>query len=164
MSPYVASLRAAVGSSLLVLPAVTGIIRDRDNRILLVHQRDTDSWSTPGGSIDLHESPADAVVREVWEETGFEVEPVRIVGVFAGPDTFTVYPNGDQVSYINTVFDCDVRGGALRRESDETTDVAFIGVEDMERHRMTTWARGLLPRLFKPATQAYFEPPSWRRR
>src|SRR5689334_3384007 len=98
MSPYLAGLRAAVGPRLLLLPAVTGIVRARHNRILLVHQLDTDLWTTPGGGVDPGETPADAVAREVWEETGFEVEPVRILGVYANPDTYVTYPNGHQAA------------------------------------------------------------------
>jgi len=70
ISPYIRRLREAVGSDLLLVPSVAGIIFDHDGRILLVRQADDGVWSTPGGAIEPNEEPADAVVREVWEETG----------------------------------------------------------------------------------------------
>ena len=77
MSPYIRRLRAHVGSARLLMPSVSGIVRAAGNRLLLVQQRDDGMWSTPGGSIELDETPADAVVREVWEETGLLVAPRR---------------------------------------------------------------------------------------
>ena len=85
MSPYLRALRESVGSRLLVLPSVTGIVFDDQKRVLLVRQRDIGVWSTPGGSIEPNETPANAVVREVWEETGLHIRPARILGVFGGP-------------------------------------------------------------------------------
>ena len=76
MSPHIRRLRAAVGSELLVLPSVSGIIFDDKGRILLVRQVESGVWTTPGGSVDPYETPSDAVVREVWEETGLYTAPV----------------------------------------------------------------------------------------
>ena len=75
MSQHVRRLRAALGSELLVLPSVTGIVYDERDRILLVRQSAGGVWSAPGGSVDPNETPADAVVREVWEETGLYIDP-----------------------------------------------------------------------------------------
>lgn len=85
ISPHIRRLRDAVGSELLVLPAVTGIVFDDRDRILLVRQAEGGVWTTPGGAVDPDELPADAVVREVWEETGLYTEPIRILGVHGGP-------------------------------------------------------------------------------
>ena len=70
MSAYMRKLRAHIGSARLLAPSVTGIVRGAEGRVLLVRQSDDKRWSTPGGAIEPDESPADAVVREVWEETG----------------------------------------------------------------------------------------------
>ena len=98
MSEYMRSLRAAVGHRLLELPAVTILVRDDRGRVLLVRQSDPEIWSTPGGAIEPYEVPADAALREVWEETGLEVKLTRMVGAFGGPDFVTRYGNGDLVS------------------------------------------------------------------
>src|SRR5437867_4440126 len=96
MSSHVRRLRAAVGSELLVLPSVTGIVFDDRGRILLVRQAESGVWSAPGGAVDPDETPSDAVVREVWEETGLYTAPMRILGVYGGPPCLVTYANGDR--------------------------------------------------------------------
>ena len=139
MSPHIQRLRAAVGSELLLLPAVTGIIFDDRGRILLVRHTESGVWTAPGGAVEPHETPSDAVVREVWEETGLYTAPVRILGVYGGPSCLVTYPNGDRTAYVMTVFECDVRGGALRAVSDETTDAAFVGADELSHYPTSSW-------------------------
>lgn len=67
--PFIAALRSKLGSDLLLVPTVVVIARDAEERLLLVHDRDSDNWTLPGGIIEPGEAPADAAVREVWEET-----------------------------------------------------------------------------------------------
>jgi ADP-ribose pyrophosphatase YjhB (NUDIX family) len=162
MSPHVRRLREAIGSELLVLPSATGIVFDDRGRILLVRQTESGLWSVPGGTIDPGETPADAVVREVWEETGLHTAPVRILGVYGGPTCLVTYANGDRTEYVMTAFECEVRGGTLRAVSDETMGSAFVAAEDLSRYRTSSWVRHVLPSLYDRSRSGYFEPPSWR--
>lgn len=162
MSPHVQRLRAAVGSELLVLPSVTGIIFDDQNRILLVRQTEGGVWSAPGGAIDPEEMPADAVVREVWEETGLYTKPVRLLGVYGGPPCLVTYPNGDQTVYVMTVFECAVLGGALHGKSDETSAAKFIAADELASYPTSGWVQHVLPGLYDRSRGAHFEPPRWQ--
>ena len=126
ISPYIAGLRLSQGSTRLLLPSVTGIIYDAAGGILLVRQREGGIWSTPGGAVEPDETPADAVVREVQEETGLLVRPDRSLGVFGGPSFVGRYSNGDETQYVMTVFDCAGLGGHLRPDTHETVEVRFI--------------------------------------
>jgi ADP-ribose pyrophosphatase YjhB (NUDIX family) len=162
MSAHVRRLRDALGSELLVLPAVTAIIFDDRERILLVRQIDGGVWTVPGGAVDPNETPADAVVREVWEETGLLVAPVRLLGVHGGPTCVVTYGNGDRTSYVMTVFECEVRGGILRNQSDETSDAAFVGRAELASYRTSRWVEHGLPRLYDRAGDGFFDPPSWQ--
>jgi 8-oxo-dGTP pyrophosphatase MutT (NUDIX family) len=83
ISEFYRALREQVGTRLLLMPAVAAIVRDRDGRILVQQQHD-DSWSLPAGAVEPGESPGEAIVREVLEETGHAVEPVRIIAVVGG--------------------------------------------------------------------------------
>jgi 8-oxo-dGTP diphosphatase len=83
--PYISDLRAQIGHALLLLPAAAAIIQDDEGRVLLIRRGDGRGWSLPGGMMEPGERIAEAVVREVWEETGLEVEPVRLVGVYSDP-------------------------------------------------------------------------------
>jgi 8-oxo-dGTP pyrophosphatase MutT (NUDIX family) len=160
MSSYVRRLRSLVGRELLMLPSVAGIVFDGAGGILLVRQRDVGLWSTPGGAIEPDETPADAVVREIWEETGLVTRPVRILGVY-GARTVE-YPNGDLVSYVTTVFECEVVDGTLHRTSDEVSDAAFVRPDQLAEYPSTDWARRVLPALVPRQDRTVFEPATWR--
>ena len=85
ISPYMKNLRAHFGSQLVLMPSVAAIIRNEAGQILFLVRADNGLWDLPAGAIDPGETPAQAVVREVREETGLIVEPVAVGGVFGGP-------------------------------------------------------------------------------
>ncbi|NWG00525.1 MAG: NUDIX hydrolase N-terminal domain-containing protein [Thermoanaerobaculaceae bacterium] len=97
----------------------------RDGRILLVQERTDQRWAMPGGWADVGETPSQMVVRETWEESGFEVVPRRLVGVFDANrggrplELFHAY---------KLVFLCDIVGGTART-SDETLAVDFFAFD-----------------------------------
>ena len=158
ISPYIASVRASLGSTRLLLPSVTGIIFDANGSILLLRHRDGDVWSTPGGAIEPDETPADAVVREVQEETGLIVRPDRILGVFGGPSFVVRYSNGDETQYVMTVFDCAVLGGTLRPVTDEIVELRFIAKNELGDLELSPWVGEVLPLLYDRPSQALFRP------
>jgi 8-oxo-dGTP pyrophosphatase MutT (NUDIX family) len=130
ISPYLKELRDKVGHRLLIMPGVAAVIRDATGRILL--QKRTDGlWSLPAGAIDPGEAPAQALVREVWEETGLRVRPRRLLGVFGGRTFRYTCPNGDEVENLSLVFDCEVVGGVLGGQDDETAELHFFVTEEM---------------------------------
>lgn len=60
---------------------VFGIIFDSEGKVLLVHRTDYDLWNLPGGRLENNEVPWEGVKREIKEETGFESEVIKLVGV-----------------------------------------------------------------------------------
>lgn len=76
------------------------------------------AWTLPGGGIDFGESPADAMVREVAEETGLRVEPVAVAAV----DSICDRSGSDDYHGIRILFEARVLGGALRHETAGSTD------------------------------------------
>lgn len=161
ISAYLAGLRTRVGHDLLVVPSVTAAVLDPDGRLLLAKHRSGEVWATPGGSVDPDETPADAVVREAWEETGLLVEPVRVVGAYGGAAFRVRYPNGDQVSYVMTVFACRVLGGTLRPDGDETLDVRYVARDEIAALKVAAWLPFVLPDVFARGG-GRFTPPAWR--
>ena len=95
---YIKALRASMGDSLLLLPGVAAVIHNSSKEILL-QEKSEEIWSLPAGMIEPGESPKEAIVREVQEETGLVIVPSKILGVFGGTEFRYVYPNGDQVEY-----------------------------------------------------------------
>jgi ADP-ribose pyrophosphatase YjhB (NUDIX family) len=148
ISPYILQLRARVGSMRLLLPSVSAHIFDAAGRLLLVRQRDSGVWSTPGGVLEPDERPAEAVVRETWEETGLRVEPEALVGAYGGPEFVVHYPNGDEVQYAIMAFRCRVVGGELRADGDETTAVQYWSAAELATLPMPAWLQTIRPSIF----------------
>jgi 8-oxo-dGTP pyrophosphatase MutT (NUDIX family) len=130
MSDYYKTLRERIGSSLLLTPGVSAVVRDELGRILLQQGHD-DSWSLPAGAIEPGESPSVAIIREVLEETGLRVRPRAIAAVMGGAACRVRYPNGDQVEYVVTVFDCEIIAGDLITSNDETKTLVYFARDDM---------------------------------
>lgn len=163
MSPYIRTLRKHLGNARLLMPSVAGIVRDTSDRVLLVQQRDDGVWTTPGGSLEMTDTPADAVVREVWEETGLLVAPTRIVAVLGGPAFVVRYPNGDETQYVSTVFECEIRGGALLTHGDAGDEIEaarFFSHDEALELELGPWLRPVISRLYDRSA-TWFEPPVW---
>jgi ADP-ribose pyrophosphatase YjhB (NUDIX family) len=162
MSEYLRRLRDKVGNDLMVLPAVAVMVLDADRRLLLVRDAGTGLWATPGGAVDPDEDPADAAVREMWEETGLLVELTRVLGVYGGPEFRMTYPNGDVVSYCIVSFGAEIRGGAMRPDGVETLEVRWFSQAETEALDMGAWTRITIGDAFAPPDGARFAAPSWQ--
>ena len=161
ISDYLRALRAKVGRDLLLMPSVTAAIVDEQRRLLMVLHADRRTWVLPGGCIDPGETPADALVREVWEETGLRAEPVRLLGVFSGPDFRVRYANGDEAIYVMTVLSCRVTGGTPRPDGVETLDVRYLAPDEIATRPTPPWFGALLPVLLDDQSRG-FTPPTWQ--
>lgn len=124
ISDYLRGLREKIGHDLVLMPGVVGVVQNEQGEILLQRRSDTGDWELPGGALDPGEEPADAVIREVLEETGIRVAADRIVGVYVEPPL--PYPNGDVVTYVITLFACNPTGDALQAPDDETLEVRYF--------------------------------------
>ena len=128
---YLARLRECVGHDPLLVPAAAACIRDEEGYILLLRRSDVDDlWSFPGGGMELGERAAEAVVREVREEIGLEVEPVALIGVYSASEYAIAYPNGDQVQPVIIFFECRVVGGELLPDMEEILGWRYFGSAD----------------------------------
>jgi 8-oxo-dGTP pyrophosphatase MutT (NUDIX family) len=161
ISDYLRALRAKLGRDLLLMPSVTGVIFDDARRLLMVLHADRGIWVLPGGCIDPGETPADALVREVWEETALRVEPVALRGVYSGPDFLVRYHNGDEAIYVMSVFECRVTGGSPCPDGVETLEVRYFDEAELAALQTPVWARALLPGLFRGSAPGFF-PPTWK--
>ena len=104
ISDYVRRLRTKIDNDLLLVPTVSVLTFDDRQRVLLVRPAGSALWDAPGGIVQPYETPADAAVRGVWEQTGLTVELSRIIGVFGGMECSVTYANGDQESFTVTAF------------------------------------------------------------
>ncbi len=106
--------------------AVGAIVGNEEGQILLVQRADSGVWLYPTGWADVGYSPAEVAVKEVLEETGIEVEPVRLVMVLDGLRLgFT------QVPLYSLVFHLRTLGGALKAHPLECADVGWFGEDSL---------------------------------
>jgi 8-oxo-dGTP diphosphatase len=96
------------------------VIFDEKNRILFCHRTDYDLWNLPGGSLDHGETPWNGVIREVKEETGLNVEIVRLAGIYSKPD----------INEIIFQYVCTAIGGKLTL-NDEADKIEYFAYEDI---------------------------------
>lgn len=114
-----------------IVPSVTAIVRDDAGALLLVHKTDNDLWALPGGGVDPGESVSDAVVREVREETGLEVEVERLSGVYTNPRHVMAYDDGEVRQQFSLCFTARLVGGRLETSS-ETSEVEFVPIDRLD--------------------------------
>lgn len=155
MSPYLAQLRSKVGHDLLLLSSVTVLVFDVEGQVLLVRHANNNVWVAPGGMIEVDETPEQAARREMQEETGCEVELLRILGVYGGPAFRVQYQNGDETAYVMTVFEARIIGGELKPDGQETLETRFFSLADTHSLATGTWLPEVLQDVFaKKATHS----------
>jgi 8-oxo-dGTP diphosphatase len=103
---------------------------DGEGRLLIGQRTDDGLWDFPGGYMNLGENVAHTAVRETHEETGLWVVPERILGIFS-PTIPWVYPNGDRIQSVVTLFRCRPSGGELQADRVETSRVAWMKPEEI---------------------------------
>jgi 8-oxo-dGTP pyrophosphatase MutT (NUDIX family) len=162
MSDYLSRLRQQVGNQLLVLPSVAVLVLDARRRLLLGRDAGMDLWATPGGAIEPDEAPADAAVREMWEETGLLVTLSGVLGVYGGPDFRLTYRNGDVVSYCVIAFAAAIGDGVMRADGVEMAELGWFSEAEAAALRMGAWTRTIIRDAFAPADRPRFAPPRWR--
>jgi len=128
MENYVSWLRSHVGHAPIFLNAASGIIINETGEVLLQRRgkcEKKDSWSLPGGVMEIGETPQHTVQREVLEETGLDVDIGKFVGIYTLPE-LVEYPNGDKCQMITQVFQCHPRGGGIHADGDETLELKYF--------------------------------------
>ena len=102
-------------------PSTSAIVVREDGKILVQKRRDNGKWGLPGGIMDVGETIAASCLREVKEETGLDVEIVRLTGLYTDPATQVVaYPDGNVVQHVAASFECRVVGGTLALDDEST--------------------------------------------
>jgi ADP-ribose pyrophosphatase YjhB (NUDIX family) len=114
-----------------IVPAVTAFVIDDEGRVLLIHRTDNDRWALPGGEVELGESVSSAVIREVREETGIEVEITGLVGIYSDPKHIIAYDDGEVRQQFSICFRAHQVGGTLRGSS-ESSEVDWLRPEELD--------------------------------
>jgi len=129
------------------LAGVGGVVIHR-NRALLIRRGSEPlkgEWSIPGGMLELGEELAAGVQRELKEETGLDVEPLKCILVFD-----RIMREGARVKYHYVIVDylCRRKRGRLRPASD-VIDARWVRREDLPQYHLTDMAMALIRRAFE---------------
>ena len=110
-----------------VIPCVGAIVTDGQGRLLMIkrgHDPGAGLWSIPGGRIEPGETDAEALVREMIEETGLTVEVGRLIGRVQRPGL-----NGAVIDIRD--YAATVTGGTLRA-GDDAADARWVAPGELE--------------------------------
>lgn len=140
-----------------LIPAASAVVVDDQGRVLLHRRRDNNLWSVPGGAMEPGESISQTVVREVKEETGLDVKPRRIIGVYSNPHHVVAYDDGEVRQQFSVCFACDLVGGTLEAENDESLEVGFFTREQIATIDMTASIRRRIDDYFADPSAATFD-------
>ena len=121
-----------------------------DGRVLLIRRGSEPlkgQWSIPGGTLELGETIAEGVVRELKEETGLEVRVIELIEVFE-----RIFPGSPRPQYHFVILDylCEPLAGYPQPGSD-VTEVAYAREDELERYHLTPTATRVIKNAFAMA-------------
>jgi 8-oxo-dGTP pyrophosphatase MutT (NUDIX family) len=106
--------------------AVAAIVANERGELLLTQRSDSGVWLYPVGYADVGYSPSEIAVKEVYEETGIECEPVSLISVLDG-----LRLGFAKLPLYTLLFHCRMVGGELKGHPLETRAVGFFGRNDL---------------------------------
>src|SRR5690349_18483652 len=127
--------------------SVAAVVVNDAGQVLMTQRRDNGHWEPPGGVLELSESILDGVRREVREETGFDIEPERLTGVYKN------MPRG----IVALVFRAHIVGGSSPTATDEVARLAWLSPDDVADRCDEAYAIRVLDALHEaqPAIRAH---------
>ena len=123
---WLASVGEGVAGYVTPKVAVAAVVGSAAGEILLTQRADSGVWLYPVGYADVGYSPSEIAVKEVYEETGIEVEPLSLIAVLDGLRLgFVPFP------LYSLLFHCRMLGGELRGHPLETQAVGFFARDNL---------------------------------
>ncbi len=120
----------------------------QDNKILMVREKVDDHWSLPGGFCDIGLSASENITKEIWEESGFKVQPKKLLAVLHY-DKHPHPPN--PYDYYKLFIECEIIGGEATvgmetkgvafYEEDQLPDLSVMRVTESQIHLMFDYLR-----------------------
>jgi 8-oxo-dGTP pyrophosphatase MutT (NUDIX family) len=117
--------------------------------LLLEQRSDCGRWGLIGGSMEMHETPTEALRREVLEETNLVVTHETLICVAADPSRIVRYPDGNTIRVISFVFEASVEDFSTLNRSDESLDLRFFEEEELAEADIVETARPLIERYLE---------------
>jgi ADP-ribose pyrophosphatase YjhB (NUDIX family) len=110
-----------------IRPAAAVALFDSRGNILLLRRKDNDKWTMPGGTLDFGESLTDCAIREVREETGFQIRITALIGTYTDPQILIAYSDGEVRQEFTFVYAAEIESGELRID-EESKEAAWVSL------------------------------------
>ncbi|MEU4824016.1 NUDIX hydrolase [Actinomadura citrea] len=111
--------------------AASAVVTNEHGEVLMQRRADSGLWALPGGGMNLDESLPDTAVREVKEETGYDIEITGLVGTYTDPRHIIAYSDGEVRRQFNVCFTARLLGGELH-VSDESLEVRWVPAAELD--------------------------------
>jgi ADP-ribose pyrophosphatase YjhB (NUDIX family) len=113
-----------------LIPAASAVATNSEGKILLQRRSDNTLWALPGGTMEIGESIAETIIREVKEESGLDVAIEELVGIYSNPKHVIAFSDGEVRQEFSICFACKIVGGVLH-VSNESSEVSFFTPEEI---------------------------------
>ena len=132
MADYIKDLRKIIGHRPIIHGAGSIIIENERGEILLGKRTDNHLWGYSGGGMEMGETVEECARRELREEMGIEADELELFMINSGPESHIVYPNGDEIYYLEVIFRCRKYHGEPRLQPEELEDLRFFPPEEID--------------------------------
>jgi ADP-ribose pyrophosphatase YjhB (NUDIX family) len=117
-----------------------------NNALLLVKELEDNRWTLPGGWADIDESPSEAVVREVFEESGYQTRAIKLLALYDRSKHAHIPPYPYHIYKL--FFLCEIMGGRAS-DSAETGGAAFFDESNIPELSISRITPAQVSRLFE---------------
>lgn len=115
-----------------IKPAAAVAILNSKHQLLMLHRKDNQKWTMPGGTLEFGESMTECALREVKEESGLNVTIKDIIGTYTDPNIRVAYSDGEVRQEFTIVY----YGKALNYDislDDESSQFQWIPLDEVIR-------------------------------
>ena len=137
-----------------IVVAVTAAVRNARGELLLIERTDNGLWALPGGAQDIGESVVQAARREVYEETGFDVEITGLSGIYSDPRHVIAYDDGEVRQEFSLCFHAKPVSGELRSSS-ESSQARWVSPDSLQDLKIHPSMRLRINHALKQEPQPY---------
>jgi ADP-ribose pyrophosphatase YjhB (NUDIX family) len=138
-----------------IVVAVTAFVLDDADRVLMIRRTDSGLYAIPGGQQEIGETISQTVTREVKEETGIDIEPMQVTGIYTDPDHVIAFSDGEVRQEFSICFAARMVGGQ-RRTSDESSEVLWVARENLDSLNVHPSIRLRIDHGYEGRHQPYF--------
>lgn len=112
----------------------TSVIIEWNNKILMEHRADSDTWAIIGGGLKIDETLEECAVREVFEETGIQLteQDIELYGIYDDPSRIASYPDGNVLRVITIVYKVELIHCSELICSVGSQELKFVSKEELK--------------------------------